>query len=645
MIIYSKTLQGFQDDCFAGKLIDTLDANIQNCYHGSSGGEIRAWKNSLSYMDRIIQHTDLPKDAGVAIEYMIPTTSKRIDFLLSGYDKEKKPTVVIIELKQWDSAEAVPDQENIVRTYVGHGNRFVPHPSYQAWSYAELIRNFNEAAQEGEIQLYPCAYLHNYIIKEKGKEPLLEPGYQEILEQSPLFGTRDNQALVDFLNGHIQKGDNRSVLFEIENGRIRPSKSLQDQLASMLEGNREFTLIDDQKIVYEKALALAEKTKCDGKKRILIVEGGPGTGKSVISVNLLVELIRRNSVTNYVTKNSAPREVYKRKLKGKYKKAYIDNLFRSAGSFHNREKNSIDALIVDEAHRLSQFTSQYSREDTQVQDIIRAAKFAVFFVDDHQRVTTNDLGSKEVLLNEAKAHGAIVETDALRSQFRCNGSDGYLAWLDDVLGIRETANKLFDLDYDFDVVEDPNEMLDWVKAHNQDNKARVIAGYCWRWPMEHRSNADYPDITLPEYDFQMSWNLNRGLWAIDPHSVEEAGCIHTAQGLEFDYVGILIGHDLFYKDGKVQTDFFARAVTDQSIKGLKKLSKTDPEKAHQIGDDIIRNTYRTLLTRGLKGCRVFCTDKALSEYLKKRRWQGNLQYEYAEDREQTAAENVMPYGE
>ncbi|CAM3018341.1 DUF2075 domain-containing protein [Paenibacillus sediminis] len=117
----------------------------------------------------------------------------------------------------------------------------------------------------------------------------------------------------------------------------------------------------------------------------------------------------------------------------------------------------------------------------------------------------------------------------------------------------------------------------------------------------------------------MSWNLNNtSTWAIDSDSVQEAGCIHTCQGLEFDYVGVIIGDDIRYIDGQLITDYTKRAKTDQSLKGISKLIKADKLKGERMADEIIRNTYRILMTRGLKGCFVYCTDKGLEGYLRKR---------------------------
>lgn len=276
-------------------------------------------------------------------------------------------------------------------------------------------------------------------------------------------------------------------------------------------------------------------------------------------------------------------------------------------------------MQVDEAHRLIE-RSQYEKAGTnQLEDIINSSKFTVFFIDEDQRVTTDDIGTVELIKHYAQKAGAKIHMNELVSQFRCNGSDGFLAWTDDVLEIRHTAHPILDIDFDFEVLDSPNEVYKWVVDKNKEgNKARMLAGYCWEWPMINRSNPDKPDIIIEDYKFALSWNANNTIWAIDENSVNQIGCIHTSQGLEFDYVEVIIGPDLRYENGEIVTDPSKRAKTDHSLKGLKTLSKTEPEKAHDIADTLIKNTYRTLMTRGMKACRVFCTDSALSEYLKSR---------------------------
>lgn len=323
----------------------------------------------------------------------------------------------------------------------------------------------------------------------------------------------------------------------------------------------------------------------------------------------------------YVTKNAAPRSVYSSKLRGDYTQTYINHLFQGSGSFIDEKRNELDCLVVDEAHRLNAKSGMFQNKgENQIKEIINAAKFSIFFIDENQKVTLKDIGSEELIRKFAKEQNAGIYTFDLDSQFRCNGSDGYIAWLDRVLDIKDTAN--FDIDgfdYDFRVLDDPNEVKKLIEEKNKiNNKSRMVAGYCWNWISEGKNNSEIHDIEIPEYDFGMSWNLgNSTTWAIDLESVNEVGCIHTCQGLEFDYVGVIIGDDLRYENNHIVTDYTKRAKTDTSLNGIKKIAKKQgQEVANKIADNIIKNTYRTLMTRGMKGCYIYCTNKELAEYLK-----------------------------
>lgn len=622
MIVYEATKELFVADVIQDRIEENIDEKFYNKmgYH-TSQSERNAWKNSMEYMLKVLIDSNIPSNIGVAIEYKIPNTSKRVDFIITGFDGNRKNVAVIVELKQWEKADIVSGKDGIVEAYTGHALREVAHPSYQAWSYATTIEDYNENVQEKRINLYPCTYLHNY---QKITPPtLLSDVYKEYLDKAPAFVKGDVEKLREFINRYIQYGDDRETLYMIDNGKIRPSKSLQDSLSNMLKGNREFIMIDDQKIVYETALLMARKSYKDGQKRVLIVKGGPGTGKSVLAINLLVNLTNENMVCQYVTKNAAPRNVYASKLSGDLKKTRINNLFKGSGCFVESAENEFDVLLVDESHRLNAKSGVFKNQgENQIKEIIHAGKFSVFFIDESQRIDIYDIGSVDEIQKYVRQAGAECEILELESQFRCNGSDGYIAWIDDVLQIRETANKNgFDLDYDIQIFDNPNDMKEKIfEINEKNNKARLLAGYCWNWIPEGKNKTDVYDITIPEYDFAMSWNLgNSSTWAIDPKSVNEIGCIHTSQGLEFDYVGVIIGEDLRYKNGRIITDFTKRAKTDNSLRGIKKMYNENPKKALKIADEIIKNTYRTLLTRGQKGCYIYCEDKSLAEYLKYRK--------------------------
>lgn len=613
MIVYTKSLGEFCRDVDLGTIAEQIqDLLRERGFDHNNDNEFRSWTNSLIHMKNVLDSEGIPKDTHVAIEYNIPNTSKRVDFIVTGLDEDENPHVIIIELKQWEKAERTSRQD-LVTTYVGQGIRTVTHPSYQAYSYAKTIENFNEYIGENKINLKPIAYLHNY--REEFRSEIDNDLYQHIILEAPLFLQRDTIALRDFIKKYIRKPDHGKLLYEIDNGRIRPSKALQDSISSMLRGNQEFVMIDEQKVAFETIRKLVDKSMRSSQKYTIIVEGGPGTGKSVIAINLLANY--KDKMVNYVTKNAAPRNVFFTKLKrDAYKLNYIKNLFKGSGAYVYSKKNEFDLLIVDEAHRLNEKSGMFSNMgENQIKEIINASKVSVFFIDEDQVVTTKDFGSVEEIKNQARKLGSIVyhgEDYNLVSQFRCNGSDGYLSFLDHILEVRETANfNGFDMEYDFRVYDDINKMRDDLLKKNQiNNKARLIAGYGYEWISKGKTNnPDIFDINIS--DFHAKWNFdNTNTWAIDEDLFDQVGCIHTSQGLEFDYVGIIIAKDLYYDNG-VKTDFRKRAKTDHSLKGIR--SNGD----YALADRIIRNTYKTLLSRGQKGCFVYAEDPALRDYLRK----------------------------
>lgn len=621
MLVYEGIKSGFINDVDLGIIADKIrNKYIQVIKRKPSIPEFNSWKNSMQYMRGVLSDNEIPGNTGIAIEYNIPPTGCRIDFMMSGYGKNKS-NVVIVELKQWDRATEVEQMDGIykVNTFTGGGLRDVNHPSYQAMTYANLIKDYNESVQLKDINIVPCAYLHNYYFE--NDDTLLSNNYKEYTDKAPLFGHNDVIKLRNFIKKYIEDGDDGDILYEIDHGRIKPSKMLQDSLAKMLKGNKEFYMIDNQKIIYEYALRNAIDTVSSNKKNVMIVRGGPGTGKSVLAINLLVELNNRNMTCFYVTKNAAPRNVFSAKLRGNYTQTYINHLFQGSGNFIDEDSNKLDVLIVDEAHRLNAKSGMFQNKgENQIKEIINASKFSIFFIDENQKVTLKDIGSEDLIKKYANEFNAGIYTYELDSQFRCNGSDGYVAWLDNILEIKQTANLDIDgFDYDFKVFDDPNEMRKAIEEKNQiNNKSRIVSGYCWDWISEGKNSSEVHDIKIPEYNFEMSWNLGSSLtWAIDANSVKEAGCIHTCQGLEFDYVGVIIGDDLRYKDNHIVTDYTKRAKTDQSLKGINKIANEQgQEVAKKIADSIIKNTYKTLMTRGMKGCYVYCTNKELSNYLK-----------------------------
>ena len=617
MIVYNGNKRLFIDDVRNGEIADKIQAMLrQKGLWGGQEREFESWHNSMQFMRNIVDDSEIADDVQIAIEYNIPQTSKRVDFIIAGSDKEEKDHIVIIELKQWTKAEVVDDQMHYsVRTYVANDNRIVCHPSYQAYSYSRFLINYSQIIQNDHIELVPCAYLHNF--KREFRSALSSEIYKEWYTAAPFFIRDENREFSAFVKKFIQKKSSRGdLLYLIENGRIRPTKSLQDALSSMVNGVPEFTLLDEQAVCFDMCMRTMTQCLIDNKKRTIVIQGGPGTGKSVLAVNLLMSMINKSLNAAYVTKNSAPRQAFLSLLSGNqaHKLANIEYLFRSPFGLSKCTLGAYDCLIVDEAHRLVKKMYGDWGGENQVKECINAARLTIFLLDEDQAVTKSDIGSVAEIKKWCDTLGSrlIMNQDTkLVSQFRCNGSDAYIQFIDGILQRNEetVAPDLPELNYDFQVFDNAVDMREALRAKNAvNNKARMVAGYCYDWNVKNgRGNID---IVLPG-GFQAKWNLaNDKIWAINPKSFEEVGCIHTAQGLEFDYVGVLIGKDLYYDNpsGRVLTNKLAISSDDRSS-GIRSSSDQDARR-------LILNTYKTLLTRGQKGCYVYCEDDTLREYFK-----------------------------
>ena len=614
MIIYQNSAIGFRDAVDNNQIVADIETQYISKFARRVGTrEKRAWNNSLKFMETIIRKSAVPDDCGILIEYNIPTTSKRVDFIISGQDDDNNNNFVIIELKQWDKAEAT-QKEDIVKSYVGSGIRELAHPSYQALSYKRYISDMNEAVYTNELNPYACAYLHNYV--QKNPEPLMLPQYSDILSGTPIFFSGDNTKLESFIRKYVGKGNGLDILYQIENGKIKPSKKFIEYVADMFEGNDVYTLIDEQKIAYENIITYATTAE---KKRTIIINGGPGTGKSVVAMNAFVALLKKGKNIKFVAPNASFRTAMVSMLSNntKHSKKRLNILFAGSGQFYNALNDEFDVLAVDEAHRLKGKGAYMYKGESQIEDIIKASRVNVFFIDDNQRIRPDDIGTIKAVKEVAVKYGSEVVEVRLEAQFRCSGAEGFLNWVDHNLQIRDTANfNGWDNNFEFEIVDSPNYLFDKIKEKTaQGYKARMLAGFAWPWTDEKNGNANAEvfDVDISEYNFKMPWNsrTNQYTWAIEDEKINQIGCVHTSQGLEFDYVGVIIGADLKYNPESMEVyassdDYFDRS----GKKGL----KNKPEELTYL----IKNIYKVLLSRGMKGCYVFSRDKNLQDYLKSR---------------------------
>lgn len=630
MIIYQKTANEFRHDVDSNRVSDEIKKGFLKNGLPFPKREIGSWDNSLRAMESVVRNSRIKSDCGVLIEYRIPPTSRRIDFVVTGEGEDSSKNFVIVELKQWQEANST-SKEGIVHTSY-HGDEL--HPSYQAQSYKILVREYNENVHEKNIKLSSCAYLHNYI--EKDPEPLKAKLYAQLVKDTQLYFKHDKKKLQEFLFHHVGKGKGMGILDDIQNSKTRPSKKLIDHVGGMYKGNPAYTLIDNQKVAYEKALELARNAD---EKTVLVVKGGPGTGKSVVSVSLLVGLLADGRNTVFVAPNAAFRDVMVARLARDERRMILNNLFKGSASFHDVEENTYDVAVVDEAHRLKDGSAYQYRGESQVRDILRAARCVVLFIDDDQRVRPHDIGSVACIKSEARTLGARVFEIELEAQFRCSGADGYINWLDHVLHIRETANYdgWGDSEFDFQIFDDPNELKRAIESRRSAGyDSRILAGYAWPWTNEGNSDGQVKDVRIDEFGFAMPWNsrASRTTWAIDEQGNDQVGCIHTAQGLEFDYVGVLVGDELRFDEAK--NEFFVDWSSYKDSSGKTNL-RNDPEKLSLL----VRNIYKVLMSRGMKGCYVYFVNKSIEAHFRDR-----LPLHSAIDQdsmEPTSAEGIIPF--
>ena len=615
MIIYENTKRNFNQAVLNNEIAFYIEQEFER--HGldhNNYKETRSWMNSLNFMRNVLDTPDIPDDVKVAIEYRIPQTCMRVDFMITGVGPKGNDNIVIVELKQWGKVKKTTNVLDHTVYSDLEGGKWTPHPSYQAYSYKRSIENYCSEVNNDNIELLPCAYCHN--LGEEYRSDIEDEIYEEWINEAPLFLQRDVLKLRAFIKQYITAAaKDGQLLYKIDHGKIKPQKALQDALYSMLKGNEEFMLLDDQIVAYDRCNQIIEMSLADHRKRTIIIQGGPGTGKSVLAINLLVNTVRNYKEFGvYVTKNAAPKTCYQKILAAKDTRREIDikTLFPSAHAIPRFPRNKITVGLFDEAHRLQVKPYMYPGVHM-IRDCINASLVSIFFIDETQRITVNDIGSVDTIREIAEEYDSEIfdgEELKLHAQFRCNGSDSYIAFINNLLQIERNANNTFEGDFKIKVFDNPNEMRDELRELNKiNNKARMVAGYCYDWNVKF-GRGEW-DIMLP-YGFNAKWNLEEKSmwWAVDPESFEEVGCIHTCQGLEFDYVGVFVGKDLIYKDGRVQTNKYAVSKDDKTSK-----IRFAPD---DLADQLIKNTYKVLLTRGQKGCFIYCEDKALNEYLKKR---------------------------
>ncbi len=626
MQLYSGTSVAFIQDATLNLVANKLKAAFFDYYrHNPSPGEMNSWQNSLRAMSGLLQYTKL-EDQGVLLEYQLPMTSKRLDFFITGQDDTASDNAVIVELKQW--SETRPSEgQNEVMTVLGGRETDILHPSVQVGQYRAYLQDAHTAFHEGAapIRLHSCAYLHNYEAHDH--DPLFDPKFDAQRRENPLYLGADAGRLSQFLHGRLSNGKGMQVLQRIHDGRQRPSKKLMEQVAKVIKGNPAYVLLDSQLIAYDKVLAAVEDALRTGRKTMLLIPGGPGTGKSVIALNLLAELSKRHRNAHYATGSKAFTSTI-REIVGRNANVQIQYF----NSYWDVPTDDVDVILCDEAHRIratsSSFFKKIPNAKPQIEEIVNAAKVSVFLMDDRQTVRPEEVGSLDLVRATAATKKVrLEEFDPLEIQFRCSGSDSFIQWIEYTLGLAVTPTPIWHPSqetFDFQILSTPEEVEKAIRAKSaQGISARMTAGFCWPWSAPTPDGTLVTDVQIGTYE--RPWNAkpkelckgvpyhlaktipSSSLWAYDPRGIDQVGCVYTAQGFEFDYCGVIFGEDLVYRFDQGRWVGNRDASFDSVVR-----------KSKDKFVDLVKNTYRVLLTRGMKGCYICFLDKETERFVKSR---------------------------
>lgn len=577
-----------------------------------SASESRSWRNSLPRLARDLQ------DAGLGaiemlVEQRLPLTSKRADVVLAGFDAQSgDPRYLVVELKQWGAAERVDDAVNLV-SVPGTAYRQSLHPSVQVAGYVDYLRDFVAILGDGApggARIDGLAYLHNATVS--SVESLLS---HDLVRTHPIFTGDARGAFVEHLRSVFAPTPGLGAADTLAQSRIAPSKQLLTLAADEVREREQFVLLDEQRVAFDLVLRAVARSRRGDTKSAVVITGGPGSGKSVIALALLGELGREGRTVMHATGSRSFTQTL-RKVVG-HRAPRVKSLFAYFNSFMQAERNGLDVLICDEAHRIretsvNRYTPKAVRDDArlQIDELLDAARVPVFLLDEHQVVRPGEQGAVADIRAAAARRGLDVVQIDLDGEFRAGGSEAYIEWVRRLLGLAEGGPNPWNDEPTFsvEVVDSPQEMESRLRAKLAlGHGARMTAGYCWPWSDPVDGVGLVPDVRIGTW--ARPWNVKgdravgdappSALWATAEGGFEQVGCVYTAQGFEYGWNGVILGPDLVWRTDR----FVARRDENRDPDFRSRTRVSDDE-----FDRLVRNVYKVLLTRGMEGTFIYSVD-------------------------------------
>jgi DUF2075 family protein len=636
--LYQGSTEQFIADATQARLATHLSNRFfEEFRYRPSLSEVMSWRNSLGAMANVLQLAAL-RDQGILVELKLPLSSKRLDALITGSNPIKGDAAVIVELKQWTEVGRSNITDCVV-TNLGGRDRDHLHPSRQVAQYQRYLTDTHPAFTDGAIALDACAYLH--YARFDPASPLYHADFASLLGTNPSFTGDQLDAFATYLDARVAGPDDGSILERVAASAFRPHKRLLDHVARVIRREPVFTLLDEQQVAYNAIMDAVRAASQNQQQVVFLIAGGPGTGKSVIAVNLIAEISALGLRALHLTGSKAFTENL-RKIVGPRASALF-KYFRDTAAIDE----PLDVAILDEAHRIrtispSRFTPAKARSGkSQIDDILDSTRVSVFFIDDLQVVRPGEVGSTDLIRQMSAQRGLEVREFELEAQFRANGSDSFIRWIDNTLELDRTPQVLWPMDdeFDFRIVGSVGELAGMIRAKADEGAtARLVAGFCWPWSDPDDAGELVFDVKVGQW--AMPWNakadarrLAAGIpksdfWASAKEGIDQVGCVYTAQGFEFDYVGVIVGPDLVYRP--MERGWVGQR--EQSHDRVVSRGVTEREFT-----EFVKSTYRVLLTRGLRGCYVFFMDAPTRDFFLSR-------IERFGNRQPQAAERASDYG-
>ncbi len=611
MPLYRASVARLRSQIDGGNLLPVLSEQYAHRLgRAAPAAEIRSWERSLEVLSGDLIDAGL-SSVEALVEYQLPLTSKRADVVLCGVHPHRgAPSYVVVELKQWSRANVLDGTDDVCQLD-GFGERL--HPVEQVRRYCSYLADFAAVLEGHSERLTGVAYLHNATdidVDSLWHLPASNHGRM-------FTGQRRGEFLA-FLRSRLAPASGVDAADGLVGSVVRPSKQLLTLAADEVQSRQQFVLLDEQQTAYSLVMRALEQGRSSNTKEVIIVSGGPGSGKSVIALSLLGELSRKGRSVLHATGSSAFTQTLRRVTGARQPR--VKSMFKYFNQFADAERNGLDVLLCVEAHRVRETSAnRYTKAEMrtgrpQVEELIDAARVPVFLLDEHQVVRPGEIGSIADIEAAAGRLGLTARKIDLDGQFRCGGSRAYEQWVLRLLELEPGGPMEWrgDENFELEVVRQPSEMEDRLRSMlDSGYAARMAAGYCWHWSEPIKDGGLVADVRVG--DWKKPWNNRKQtshsgapgtpFWASDPAGFEQVGCVYTAQGFEYDYAGVIMGPDLVWRGER----WVARPEFSHDSQ-VKRGSATEFDRA-------VRNTYKVLLTRGMRGSTVLSTDAETQELL------------------------------